>query len=674
MRTVLTRPVATAFVVACAAMLAPFVSARQLDSTSPPLATDIASLSTASDLILSPDGNHLVYALTTRTFDPDAKPSDTDTTGGWTVARQLWTVPTVGGAPRQLTFATDKPSLPRFSPDGSELGFIRSGTGGKSRIHIMSLAGGEPEPIDTGDLEPESFAWGPNGRSLAFVATPPLDDDAKRARWASGGATAVGEEWRSSALYTLERFGAEPPRRITGEFDHVVEFDWSPDGTKFAVISSRSADPYVAITQHAAKILDAATGEMLSPMSMVPQQLAEIRWSPDGRHVAFLAAGKLSVSQMRELMVFTPEERRGTNLVRDADLTMQGLAWAGDSASVIVHSFDRTRSTLLRVTVGRTPELQDTGFAGRVIDGPLVTDRMGRWLAFRSSSTTEPLDPTLFDPQRDILRTAVRLNPQVTQWTIGATEVVTWTNAEGQEIEGLLTVTPRTPAGPAPLMVMPHGGPDWVSTQRFSPWAAFFAARGFSVFQPNYRGGIGYGNDFYQANRGRLGEVELADIESGVDMLIATGRADPERLVYGGWSWGGYTTAWTIANTQRYKAAVVGAGVTDTIVQYATSDINRGHVAGWEFGGDPWRTPENFLRASPMQKVASITTPTLIIHGENDARVGHANAVLLHRALTDLGITTRFLSYPREPHGFTEPAHTAHMLGEWAAWYARFVK
>ena len=484
----------------------------------------------------------------------------------------------------------------------------------------------------------------------------------------------MGEEWRSSALYTLERFGAEPPRRITGEFDHVVEFDWSPDGTKFAVISSRSADPYVAITQHAAKILDAATGEMLSPMSMVPQQLAEIRWSPDGRHVAFLAAGKLSVSQMRELMVFTPEERRGTNLVRDADLTMQGLAWAGDSASVIVHSFDRTRSTLLRVTVGRTPELQDTGFAGRVIDGPLVTDRMGRWLAFRSSSTTEPLDPTLFDPQRDILRTAVRLNPQVTQWTIGATEVVTWTNAEGQEIEGLLTVTPRTPAGPAPLMVMPHGGPDWVSTQRFSPWAAFFAARGFSVFQPNYRGGIGYGNDFYQANRGRLGEVELADIESGVDMLIATGRADPERLVYGGWSWGGYTTAWTIANTQRYKAAVVGAGVTDTIVQYATSDINRGHVAGWEFGGDPWRTPENFLRASPMQKVASITTPTLIIHGENDARVGHANAVLLHRALTDLGITTRFLSYPREPHGFTEPAHTAHMLGEWAAWYARFVK
>jgi len=250
---------------------------------------------------------------------------------------------------------------------------------------------------------------------------------------------------------------------------------------------------------------------------------------------------------------------------------------------------------------------------------------------------------------------------------------VTWTNPEGVVLDGILYNTALVnPGESAPMMVMPHGGPDGVSMETFNTWAHFFAARGYSVFRPNYRGGIGYGFAFYAANRGRLGEIEWIDIESGVDHLIASGKVDSNHLVYGGWSWGGYLTAWTIGHTDRYKAAVVGAGVADVRNQYVVSDINHGVAALWEFKGNPWEQPENFERANPVQFLAEATTPTLVIHGCEDERVGFVQGMTLYRALHDVNCEVMFLMYPREPHGFEEPAHIAGMLDAWADWYAKY--
>jgi dipeptidyl aminopeptidase/acylaminoacyl peptidase len=203
----------------------------------------------------------------------------------------------------------------------------------------------------------------------------------------------------------------------------------------------------------------------------------------------------------------------------------------------------------------------------------------------------------------------------------------------------------------------------------FNAWAQFFAARGYSVFEPNYRGGIGYGRAFYEANRGRLGEIELADIESGVDHLIAAGKADRARLFYAGWSWGGYLSAWTLGHTDRYRAFMVGAGVVDVVVQYVTSDINHGVAADWEYTGRPWLKPEAFERANPSRSLGAARAPTLIIHGESDERVPFVNGEILYRALHDRGTPVTFWAYPREPHGFQEPAHAEHMLETWAAFF-----
>jgi dipeptidyl aminopeptidase/acylaminoacyl peptidase len=263
-----------------------------------------------------------------------------------------------------------------------------------------------------------------------------------------------------------------------------------------------------------------------------------------------------------------------------------------------------------------------------------------------------------------------QLNPQTATWALGETQVVRWQCPEGGELAGVLTRPPgAAPGMPTALMVMPHGGPDDVSQLGFSSQVQLFASRGYAVFRPNYRGGTGNGFGFYAANRNRFGTIEQIDIESGVDALIERRLAAPDRLFFGGWSWGGYLTAWTIGHVQRYRAAVVGAGVNDVSFSYSSSDINHGVAAQWEYQGDPWKQPEHFDRANPIRYASAVHTPTLILHGQSDDRVHFLNAVSFHRALSDAGCEVKFYAYPREPHGFQEPAHLVHRFETWLGWY-----
>jgi len=361
------------------------------------------------------------------------------------------------------------------------------------------------------------------------------------------------------------------------------------------------------------------------------------------------------------------------NPANGKDWTISDHVWEADSKSILVHTFDHTISGLYQLSLDGEI-MENIDLQGRVLgwQGDRV-DKTGRYLTCLSQTATEPDAISLLDMKEKELRVLSAINAQTEDWALADVEVVTWTNSEGDVLEGVLYNSSVVDSGErAPLLVLPHGGPDWVSMEYFSTWAHFFSARGYSVFRPNYRGGIGYGFSFYEANRGRLGEIEWIDIESGVDHLIATGKADPEHLVYGGWSWGGYLTAWAIGHTDRYRAAVVGAGVIDVQSSYVTSDINHGIIAQWEYNGNPWQQPENFERSSPDRFLAKATTPTLIIHGREDQRVGFEQGITLYRALYDVGCRVKFLTYPREPHGFEEPAHTIGMLNAWADWYREY--
>jgi dipeptidyl aminopeptidase/acylaminoacyl peptidase len=636
-----------------------------------PTLEELVGLRAVSAPQLSPDGASIAWVLTTRRLDAAAKPSDDDRSGGWKTERQLYVAPVAGGAPRQLTFAKENPGSPQWTPDGSAIAFLRN-----RKIQVLPMAGGEARTIETGALEPQAFAFSPDGRSIAFTATAALTAEEKNAKWRSGGANVFEGEWRNASLYVVnvgvDANGGEP-RRMTDGKEHVNGFTWSPDGTRLGVIAAESADPYFSFSLRTPKVIAAADGALVRQLDTQPRTLGSMRWSPDGRRVAWEKTDQ-TLSLIHVLAVHDLESGQTWNAAAKLDPTLAGFVWSPDSRSLVIHVYEKTASRFYRVSADGS-SVTPIPFDGRIVRSSLAHDRARQTLAFYSATPASPGDVTTLDLASGATRVVTSLHPEASGWTLGTAEIVRWKSPEGAELEGVLTVTPDAKPGvPPPLMVMPHGGPDSVTSNDFSAWVHYFAANGFSVFRPNYRGGLAYGRQLYTANRGRLGEIEMLDIESGVDALIRAGKADPKRLVYGGWSWGGYLTTWTIGHTNRYRAAVVGAGITDTVLQYATSDINHGIAGEWEFHGNPWLQPERFARSSPLHSLAKVRTPTLIIHGERDERVPLPHAVLLYRALKDVGTPVRLLTYPDEPHGFTNPAHNAHMLGEWLAWYRKHVQ
>lgn len=648
------------------------VAAPSLRTATLPLPHDIAQLRSVSSVRISPDASHIAYIVRIPRFDPDAKPNPKDTKAGWTIESQAFIVATEAGAtPRQLTSGKHPPSQLRWSPDGSTLGFVRT-RGGRDVIHLLPMSGGEARTIKLDkELRVQRYEWSPDGNQLAFTAPVPLSDDERAARWRRGGASEFEADWTPAGLYTVPVAGGKATRVSPDpeQFGHVLQFAWSPDGEHLAVATSASPDPYLAWTSNRLHVVSASDRQVSHAVESSPSIIGQLAWSPDGRYLAYEWAEE-SLSMLNQLRVraIGGDGAKSWNAAAKLDPTLTGFAWA-DSTSIIAHVYEKTRSKLYRLSHDGST-VRDLGALDRVLTGSFDRARDGRFMAVTSSTAQTPWAPTLLDTADMSMRVVADVNPQVADWDLAETEVVSWKNAEGVTVEGILHRSPHAqPGTPAPLIVFPHGGPDSVSVDGFHSFAQYLAARGYSVLRPNYRGGFGYGSWFYQANRGRLGEIEFMDIEAGVDALIAAGTADPERLFYGGWSWGGYITTWTITKTHRYRAAVVGAGVVDVVAQYVTSDINHGVVADWEFRGRPWRDPQAFARSNPALSLGAIKTPTLILHGREDRRVAFMHGTMLYRALRDADTEVKFWAYPREPHSFREPAHIAHMLEAWAGWY-----
>lgn len=634
-----------------------------------PSAMDIASMSSVSDIRISPNGQTIVYSLLTNEFDSSAAFCDDDTTGGWMTYKRLWTADVETNQLLQLTWKK-RDFSPVWSHDSRYLAFIRESED-SSHICIMPTYGGEPRPLDVGELQPNNPQWSPSDSTIAFTAEVPLTDAEKETIWRTGGIEIFNEEWRSSQIWTVDRDGGKV-QQITRGNEHINEYVWSPKGNQFCAMMTASSDPYVTFHQATPAVIS-LDGVKIDKLESKPVNANTIRWSPDGRYIAYLYA-KRGLSIMNTVRVHDLQSHSTFDLVTNNDWTIQTYEWYPDSRSLLIHIIDKMVSGLFRVSLDGNI-IQEYDIQNRVIEWQdLSIDNNGNNLTCPSSTGAEPVSIGVLDLVNNKYRKLVDINPQVKNWSTISTEVVTWTNREGVELDGILYKTPFAKVdSPPALMVYPHGGPDGVSMDYYSGWVHFFTARGYSVFRPNYRGGIGYGFEFYAANRGRLGEIEWLDIESGVDQLISDKKADPDRLIYGGWSWGGYLTAWAIGHTDRYKAAVVGAGVTDVRNQYVTSDINHGIVGNWEYKGNPWEQAENFERANPVRYLSDAKTPTLIVHGKGDDRVHFVQGITLYRALKDVGCDVTFLAFPREPHGFREPAHIIGLLNGWSEWYEKYI-
>jgi dipeptidyl aminopeptidase/acylaminoacyl peptidase len=309
-------------------------------------------------------------------------------------------------------------------------------------------------------------------------------------------------------------------------------------------------------------------------------------------------------------------------------------------------------------------------------DGALVASpsfsRDGSRAAFLRESASEPADvyvsgATFASPRR--LTTA---NPQLAGVALGAAEVITWNDA-GTDVEGiLLKPVGYQPGTRYPLLVVAHGGPTGAHTDGFklADGGQVWAGAGWAVLYPNPRGSTNYGERFMRANIGDWGGGDYRDIMTGVDAVIDRGVADPSKLAVMGWSYGGYLTCWIVSQTSRFKAAMMGAGLSDLVSMYGTTDIP--DYLGTFFAGIPSAaTLPLYRERSGLTGVDAVTTPLLILQGGSDERVPTGQSMEFYRALKDRGKTVELVFYPREGHGLREYYHVRDRLTRQFEWITR---
>lgn len=617
---------------------------------------DYLSMSSLSSPRMSPDGTRIVYV-----FGEKKK---------WhsPAIYNLWLISTDGTERIQLTNADDADREPRWSPDGSKIAFL-SGRSGKSQIHVISLRGGEAHQVTFAENAVDSYKW-INNTTIACVSPAPRDAALLKAEKEAGGGYVIGTKATTSVLWTQSLSDKNDTKKITTGAYYIMDMCPSPDGKYFVMTTSDNSDLYNQITDNRIRLIDRKDNEIFAFEEA--EVFADVGFSPDGSKISF-TGNTVGYSSNNALYVYDLETKDLKNLTEKFDPTVRSVQWL-DNKTITFLTLRRSYTGIYGISL-------ENNDIRALLEPYYVTfdysiNPATKSLCFYGTRGQNP-SKLYVHGCSDIPSEAKALygpNEWITAKDLASTGLIRYPSFDGYTIEAVLTLPPHYDKSKKyPLMVLPHGGPDGISLDDFGFFGQIFAQEGMIVFEPNFRGGIGFGSEMYKANRGRLGDIDYKDIMAGVDHLIGEGIADQEKLVVGGWSYGGYMTNWIIGHTDRFKAAVSVAGIANTVSMYAQSDINHGELAQWEFKGVPVLNMENFRRSSPIEFLHSCTTPTLILHGEEDDRVPVAQAWELYRALTDLGVEVQMVLYPGAGHGISAPKQFADLVTRWVGWYKRFI-
>ena len=401
------------------------------------------------------------------------------------------------------------------------------------------------------------------------------------------------------------------------------------------------------------------------------------RYSRDGKYLAYLRTTDPARWAGIQRIVLLP--RQGGNareLPPTNDERPSLLGWSADSSRLLFTESKGTSAVVYAMPVDGPPRPVYQPARGTLAAARL--NATGTTVGFAGESWDQPPEAYVLKTGETAPRQVSRANAGLPRPPLGETTRIAWKSKDGLEVEGLLTLpVGYQPGKPCPLVLIVHGGPAGVFQDTFLgrydiyPYASF-AARGYAVLRANPRGSSGYGRTFRFANLNDWGGRDYEDLMGGVDRAIAMGVADPDRLAVMGWSYGGYMTSWVLTHTHRFKAAVVGAGVTNLWSFTGTSDIHS--FLPDYFSGEPWDSFDGYFNHSPMAFVKGVTTPTLILHGEADVRVPTSQGYELYNALKRQGAVVKMVVYPRTPHGPREPKFLLDIMQRHLAWVDQYVK
>jgi dipeptidyl aminopeptidase/acylaminoacyl peptidase len=621
-------------------------AARRFEQTAiSPDAKKIAWVETLVGKDGAPDGNTAIFIV------------DTDATA----------------PPKRLSAATVNAARAEgsvaWSRDSKQIAFLSDAAKpGQLQLYVAAAAGGPAKKLTNVKGLLASPAWSPDGKTIAVLFT----ENATRAAGPLVAETPATGEIKDSYFeqrLALVDLATGDFRQISPADMYVYEFDWSPDGARFAVTAAPgNGDDNWYIAQ--LYTLDAGPLGMMKSVYKPPLQIANPAWSPDGKRIAFIA-GLMSDEPSVGGDIYTIAATGGdaTNLTPERKSSASWLTWTAQG-EILFGEFiggDAAISTVDHASGSIAPLFQD--------EGSLTAGLWGTNISVASDGSTAAAVRSAFGTPPEVWAGQIGHWKQISHrnavkpaW--GEAKSISWKN-DGYDIQGWL-LYPRDfdPAKKYPMIVVVHGGPGaavqsgWPDSWDFS---TALAGAGYFVLHPNPRGSFGQGEAFTRANVRDFGYGDFRDILAGVDEALRVAPIDPNRLGLTGWSYGGYMTMWGITQTNRFKAAMAGAGLANFLSYYGENQIDQWMIPF--FGKSVYDDPDVYAKSSPITFIKNAKTPTLVIVGDSDGECPTPQSYEFWHALKTLGVETQLVVYEHEGHHFSSPAHQRDRIRRTVAWF-----
>ena len=598
---------------------------------------DISAIRGVSDASIAPDGRRVVYVV--QESGDGSKPGPT----------RLWLTSTDGKPAAQFTGSVDGDGTPRWSHDGTRIGFIANrGADGKAtpdgkdpgQLWIADADGHNAHRLGALAGAVSAWRWSPDDRTIAAVVGDKEDPSRAKAPHDTDDKPIPSRVWLIDTS-TGDAHPITPPGLIA------FDVDFSPDGALLAV---RAGDtPGLEDYWYRSRIELRRRDGTLQATLPGRATAAHATFSPDGKRVIYghfnpsgitggTAIYDIASAQVRELGAGSP-------------YSLREISWDADGRGLTGIGFVAAHAEFVRVDASTGKVATLAAIKGDPYDFSRARDGS---IAFVGSARTQPEEVWLLHDDR--VKALTDTNPQVRGWRLGTVSTVQWTNShDGKTVYGVLVVpADAKPGKPLKLLVQIHGGPldawwdGWLGS--WHNWAQLLAGHGYAVLMPNPRGSDGQGDAFAEANKGDWGGADYQDILDGVDMLVKKGIADPKRLAIGGWSYGCFMSAWAAGHNDRFRTAIIGAAPTDLASMAMTTDVGYSFVPS--YFGDPQANAAAYREHSPLSFVDKVNIPVLILHGEADRRVPPFLSLMFYNALKQRGAPATMVTYPGAPHWF----------------------
>ena len=645
---------------------------------------DVFDLAWAENPTLSPDGEHVVYERKGMDVMEDRRTS------------ALWLMDADGTDHTKLTHRSAGESSPRWSPDGSRIAFTSSDETHGTEIYVYGIESGKTIRVTQMENAPGGLSWSPDGTHIAFSAhvtedepqfvTPP--DKPEGADWAEAPrvesrlnheADGVGRlEYGYDHLFVVPADGG-PARQVTsGDYNHDSRPVWTPDGEAL-LFSANRHENWQRERRNSELYRVPVDGGDITPLTDRFGPDYHPRVSPDGEQVAYLGYDdEIQTYQLTHLYVMDTDGSDVRRVETGLNRSIADATWDADGEGLYVQYEDHGVGKVAHTTLGgdTTPVADSLGGTtiGRPYGGGSFTVADDGTVVFTQTDPHHPAELAVTSRNESATQLTDLSGPLLDRRALASVEEIEYTSSvDGREIQGWVMRPPNyDPDRDYPLLVEIHGGPITSYGPHFSPELQLYAAAGYVVFYPNFRGSTGYGAEFANLLKNDFSGGEYPDIMDGVDRLIEDGIVSEDSLYVTGGSAGGTTTAWIVGKTDRFRAAVAQKPVINWISKTLGADNYYGY-ANYRYPGQPWENPMDYWEVSPISVVGNVETPTMLIVGDEDRRTPTWEAQQFYHGLQLRGIETAYVEMPGASHGIaSRPSQLIGKVDHVLAWMERY--